>query len=221
MDIKSVKPEDVKSGAPETTEETITTDAETDAAVEAEKAKATESVYKKENERLAAEARQKAGAVQEERDRRKKAEEESKAKDEALEALAKEKKGGLSAEETDKLLDEKLSKRDFQNLLSQTTPDVDEQKLIQFHYENSIVKTGNVGEDFKKAFAIANQHLVDQAKKAQEEREENEGFVASFQSSRPTAPLGKQAYETNPSLKRAASILDRLGVPEAKKFLGK
>ncbi len=160
------------------------------------------------------EARQKTGALAEEREKRK-------AADAAAKALAKSKE--VSDEELDKRLDEKLAARldgkEFNQLLTQVTADPDEIALIKHHYETSIVKTGNVAEDLKKATAIANQHLVEQAKAAQIEREAVEGRTTSFLGSKTFSKQGKPAYETDPRLKQAAAILDKLGAGDAKKFL--
>lgn len=186
------------------------------AAVEAEKAKAEqETVYKKELAKLEAEKQEKADALTVERSKRKAAEKAN----EALVEATKETKVSPTTEDINKLLDERLAQRDFDQLVKQEAIDPDEQKLIKHHYENSIRRTGNVAADLKMAAAIANQHLVEQAKQAQIEREQNEGLQANFQSSRPYSRQGKPGYETNGTLKAAASILEKLGVPEAKKFL--
>lgn len=198
-------------------------EAEKKAAVEAAKLEA-ESVYKQENERLAKENLEKSDALLVERSRRKEADEKAEAAKTAAEALAEANKNaeaakGLSVEEIDSLLETKLAKREVEQRLLQTSSDPEEQKLVRFHYDNSIVKSGNVAEDLKKASAIANQHLVEKAKQEQFEREQGEGQMAGFQGGRPTGRSGKPAYETNPTLKGAAALLDKLGVGDAKKYL--
>lgn len=194
------------------------------AAVEA--AKAEESVYKQENDRLSKENQQKTDALTVERSRRKKADDDAEAAKTAAEALAKantdEKLNkGISKEDVNALLNEKLSEREFIQSLSQASTDPEEQKLIKHHYDNSIVKSGNVAEDLKKAIAIANQHIIEKARAQQIEREQVEGMGANFQSSRPYSRPGKPVYESDPRMKAAAAILDKLGVGDAKKYLGK
>lgn len=196
-------------------------------AAEAAAAKEEKTVYQKELERLTAEkeaaeteakkqediARQKTGALKDEK-------EKSKAAEAAAEALAEAAK--FSQQDLDKRLDERFANEKFNTLLLQNTSDPDEQALIKLHYETSIVKTGNVETDLARAVAIANSHLVEQARQAQIEREENEARTVSFQGGQPNKgrPI-KPAYETNPTLRAAANFLDKLGMGGAKKYLGK
>lgn len=184
-----------------------------------EKAEAEKTEYKRKLEELEAEkkkaediARQKSGALEEERAERKAAEA-------AAKALAKSK--DVSEEELDQRLESKLNAREFTQRLKEVSQDTDEQALIKHHYETSIVKTGNVETDLARAVAIANSHLVDQAKQAQLEREEQEARVTGFQGGSPTGRKGKPVYETDPVLRGAASLLDRLGMGSSKKYLGK
>lgn len=206
-------------------EAAATLEAERQAAVEADKAK-NDSVYKQENERLAKEVKDKSGALAVERSRRKDETEKAEAAKLAAEALAKENADeklnkGMSKEDVDKLLNEKLSVREVEQGLLQASSDPEEQKLIRHHYDNSIVKSGNVAEDLQKAVAIANQHIVQKARAEQAEREQAEGIATSFQSSHSYGRQGKPAYESDPRMKAAAAILDKLGAGDAKKFLGK
>lgn len=194
------------------------------AKVEAEQAE--ESVYKQELAKLQAEkeqaeadkakaeeiARQKNGTITEERNKRKSAEA-------AAEALAESAK--ITEAEFDKKIEEKLNVRDFNLKIKEISSDPDEQALIKLHYETSIVKTGNVETDLARAVAIANSHLLDQAKQMQEERETRENKQANFQGGKPTGRPGKPAFETDPTLRGAATFLDRLGMGAAKKYLGK
>lgn len=196
-----------------------------EAAAVAEQA-AKESVYKQELAKLQAEkdkaeedklkaeeiAEQKSGAIKEEREKRKAAEAAAKALAESSQ---------VSEEELDKKLEAKLNARDFTQRLKSVSQDPDEQNLIKHHYETSIVKTGNVETDLARAVAIANTHLIDQARQAQIEREEQETRTMGYQKGNPKAPKGTPAYETDPTLRGAASLLDRWGRGDSKKFLGK
>ncbi len=121
----------------------------------------------------------------------------------------------------DKKLEAKLNAREFSQKIKEASQDPDEQALIKHHYETSIVKTGNVETDLARAVAIANAHLIDQAKQAQVEREVAEGRIAGFQGGSPTGKPGKPIYETDPIQRSAAAFLDRLGMGAAKKHLGK
>ncbi len=214
MNEETVVADDVKS-TEEQTDPTLTTD---EAVVETDQAVEQESVYKKENARLEAEARQKAGALKEEREKRKAAE---KAAEALVKANEEDKKNTLSSEDVDKLLEEKLAKRDFEQQLSQMTIDPEEQKLIRTHYENSIKRTGSVTADLKMAAAIANEHLIEKAKSEEMERNQTEAFTTRFSGPTAYSRPGKPAYETDPSLKRAASLLEKIGAKEAIKHLGK
>lgn len=196
---------------------------EADAAkLAAEEAK---TVYQKELERLQTEKeaieteaekqktilRQKNGALAEEKEKTKAAEAAAK----ALVETAK-----ISDEEINKKLDERFASEKFNRLVEESSADPDEQALIKHHYNTSIVKTGNVEADLKMALAIANAHLVGTARQAQIEREAQEAVVAGFHSGKNSSgrPV-KPAYETNPTLKSAAALLERLGAKEAIKNL--
>lgn len=194
-------------------------EAEAKAAAEAEaKAKAdAESPYKKQLEQLEVENRQKAGALEEERKKRLAAEAAAKALAEANTAGDSEK--NLSTEELKKWLDAKFEARDFDQQLAQFTGDVEEQKLIKAHYETSIIRTGNIAEDLKKAAAIANSHLVEQAKKAQAEREASEAFGTGFQGGSSSGHQAKPAYTTDPIAKGAAQLLEKFGRKDSIKYL--
>lgn len=201
--------------------------AEETAKAEAEKQAEEKSVYQLELEKLTQErdnaeaarikaeeiAKQKTGAITEEREKRKAAEAAAKALSESH----------ISDEDLERKLDEKINNRlaneKFSQLLSQTTSDVDEQALIKLHYEKSIIKTGNVETDLARAAAIANSHLLNQAKQAQIEREASEARTVSFQSGSPKGRQGKPAFETDPTKRKAADLLERLGVGDAKKYL--
>lgn len=206
------------------TSETTTEKTEQPVDSEANVEKAEEkSPYEVELEKLKAEkaksdaiARQKDGALKEERRLRKEA--EAKIKGDTEE---KENPKYLTPEEAKQLLKEQLAERDFSQMLTQISADPAEQALIKEHYENSIVKTGNVAEDLKKATAIANQHLVEQAKAAQMEREASEGNMTRFMPGTSYRRSGQPAYEGDPTLRAAAQFFDKIGRGDMKKYLNK
>lgn len=193
--------------------------AEAEAIKKEEEAKAAaETVYQKELKRLEDEKRQKDGALKEERRLRKEAEEKLKLAEEEQKKKAEENKP-LTAEDIDRRLEDRLKQRDFDQAVSNYTSNADEQALIRHHYAHSIRQTGNLQTDLKNAVAIANQHLVDEAKRVQYEREQAEGSMTGFQGGIVHRREGKPVYEANPNLRKAAELLDKMGAGDAKKFL--
>lgn len=183
------------------------------------KQKDEDNPFKQELEKLKEINRQKTGALEQERQKRKDAENK----------LKETKHDGLTAEEADKIIESKLeakiearlAKRDFDNLLKQTSDDKHERELIGYHYDNSIVKTGDVEADLKKAIALANSHLIQKAKEEQYERETREGFLANQQGGLPTSYRGRSATHFDPTLKGANALLQKLGVKDGEKYLKK
>ena len=77
--------------------------------------------------------------------------------------IAAEKLQGLSREDAEKLIDERvlLSERRLmrgraEQLASQMAGSEAEKNLILLHYDNSIIPSGNIEEDMDKAYALAN-----------------------------------------------------------------
>ena len=180
--------------------------------------------YKKQMADLAIENRQKAGALKEERKKAKELEErlakseESKA-EEAEETEEKPKRKYLSPEEADALMDEKMRKARLEDKLSQITKDADEQKLIRFHLEHSIKRSGDVDNDLSMAIAIANKHLVEQAKKAESDRNDNEALNARFSGGGTYSKQGSSPVLSDPVKRQANEILKRLGIQDGEKYL--
>jgi len=191
--------------------------------VEAEKTAETEELnpYKKQMADLAVENRQKAGALRDERKKSKELEEELaniKADKEAKKDNLTEPKY-LSAEEADKLMEDKLRKQRLEDKLSSITSNDDERKLIRHHLEHSIVRSGDLEQDLSMAVAIANKHLVDQAKQQEIERNERESVNARFSAGRSYARTGQPSYMADPIKKEANEILKRLGIRDGEKYL--
>lgn len=197
----------------ETTEQTVETTVEPKVEKTTEEdEKKEENPYEKEIKRLEDEKRQKEGALKEERRLRKEAEKALAEK----EGKAEDKKY-VTPEELEKALDEKLKRSKFEDLVEKATSDPNEQKLIRHHYENSIRRTGNLETDLTMAIAIANQHVVQQAKKAEQEREGNEAFMAKNSGGN---TYGKpSAGKTDPISRGAAQFLKNLGASDATKHL--
>lgn len=81
--------------------------------------------------------------------------------------IAAERAKGLTAEEVEKLVDKRVSGvvkgfqrssvEDTANKLARTP---EEKELILYHYDHSIVPTGNISEDIENAYALANKNKV-------------------------------------------------------------
>lgn len=105
----------------------------------------------------------------------------------------------------------------FSDLLSAFTEDKVEKELIQKIYENRIVKTGNVVEDFKTSVAIAHKDVVLRSREEELEREADEerqsfSMIGNMRSN-------NKSKNINPVNREAAKLLRAIGVPEAIKKL--
>ena len=211
----TVEPTDEKTG---TTEETTTETKEETTETKSEVA----NLYEEKLKQLELENKQKEGALKEERRLRKEAEEAAKSATTATPtettAISLEDKP-LTRKDVESIMAEKLVQREMETQLGVISSDPAEQKLIRHHYENSIVRTGNVANDLAMAAAITNQHLIDEARRVQTEREASEARMAGFQGGKPSGKSGKPAYESDPRLREVANILDRFGEGSAKKYL--
>ena len=128
--------------------------------------------YKKAMAKLAVENRQKTGALKEEREKSKELEdrlaklegtkEKEDVEEEDEEEVKPKKRKIQGARE---IVQEEMRKQRFDDKLLSASADKDERELIRHHYNNSIVKSGDVETDLSNAIALANKHLVDQAKK--------------------------------------------------------
>ena len=176
------------------------------------------SPYKAELEKMEAINRQKEGALKEERRLRKEAEAKLKETTEStLDDGPKEKY--LTQAQVDAALDKRMAREKFETKLESISNNVDEQKLVRYHYENSIVKTGDVATDLEMAVAIANRHLVNQVKNAEAEREENE-FIAAKVSGGNTY-MRANSKGVDPNNRATAQFLKNIGAGDAEKYLRK
>lgn len=177
--------------------------------------------YKKEMAKLAVENRQKTGALKEEREKSKDLEDRlaalEKAKTEVVEE--EEEKPRKRKEDPREIVLEEMRKQRFEDKLVQFSSDKDEQTLIRHHYNNSIVRSGDVEVDLSNAIALANKHLVDQAKRAEVERQGTEALNAKFSSGRSYSKQGGPAYLSDPVKKGAVEILKRLGITDGEKYV--
>ncbi len=180
-----------------------------------------ENPYKKQMAELAIENRQKAGALKEaktktkELEERLKALEESKTDDEEIKPTRK----YISPEEADKLMEEKIKAQKLEDLILQSTSNVDEQNLVRYHLNNSIVKTGDINKDLTMAIAIANSHLVSQAKSAETERLNRENISAQYSMGRSYSKQGTPSWQADPIKKEANELLKKLGIKDGEKYL--
>lgn len=106
-------------------------------------------------------------------------------KNRAIEALKKEKKETPKADDD---LEERLFNRFkaeqqqeiFNNKLQTLTADEAERKVIAHHYNNSIVKTGDLEKDLRAAVALADADVVWERRQNQAMEEGREDFLTSF-----------------------------------------
>lgn len=176
--------------------------------------------YKEQMAKLAIENRQKAGALKSERERNKELEEELAALKSKEEAEEEEKpKPKKKAEDPREIVQEEMRKQRFEDKLAQVSNSQDEQRLIRHHYENSIVRSGDVEVDLSNAIALANKHLVDQAKKAEAERQDTEALNAKYSGGRSYSKQGGPAYLSDPIKKGAVDLMKKLGISDGEKYV--
>lgn len=151
-------------------------------------------------------------------------------KNRAIEALKKKKEEEVEVKE-DEQVDEKAKLKDeiiaeyrrerelekFTDLLTNFSEDATERELIQTIYDNRIVKTGNVLEDFQASVAIAHKNTVlrqREAEYAEQEEEENQSF-----SMRAGMRSNNKTKSVSPVNREAAKLLRAIGQPDAIKKL--
>lgn len=101
--------------------------------------------------------------------------------------------------------------------LREVSSDPDEQKLVKFHYDNSIKQSGDVQRDLKAALALANADKLYELRQAAARGEAREEEMASLAASMAPKPQPKSTIKTR-EMKLAESFLDAVA-PEAKKYL--
>lgn len=171
------------------------------------------SPYEVELERINAEKeeqiRQKNGALEEERRRRKEAE--------ALIKKTDSETDKLTVEQIKEMVDARLMQNRFADKLDSITADPKEKELIKFHYENSIRHTGDVQADLANAVALANRHVIDEVKRNTSERVQTEARNAQFSRGGTYNRASNDAVP--PRNAAAAQILKMMGAEDAIKHL--
>lgn len=114
-------------------------------------------------------------------------------------------------------LESRLGGSEVKGVISKFTADPAEKELIEYHYNKSIVRTGDMDKDIQMAIAIANQNLVMQQKRNQAIEEGNENFLASF--SKNGSIKGEMPSQTANPVQRAAEDLVRSINPNAVKYV--
>ena len=134
------------------------------------------------------------------------------------------------SDDDDEIVEEKIDKSyvDKKNeeilvglSLDKNVNDEAEKKLIKYHYNNSIIKTGDIAKDLKNARAIANEHIIESIKKTREEAARNESEMTGYSAGIPKRELNasdKGGPKDTPVNRAAAALLDKID-PEAKKYL--
>jgi len=116
-------------------------------------------------------------------------------------------------------METRQAEREFKNAVAALTGDETEKALVIQHYEQSIVRTGNVQRDLKSALALANADNLYEMRQAQMRGEVHEDDMASLSSSISAQAPSKTNYKS-PVQRQAESFLDAIN-PKAKKFLQK
>jgi hypothetical protein len=99
--------------------------------------------------------------------------------------------------------------------------DADERALTEYHYNNTVTKTGNIAADVENARVLANGHVVDTYQKNQAAAIAAEGTVAALSGATPAPGAAGEGEYASPAAREAASLLDAIGAKDAKKFLPK
>jgi len=171
--------------------------------------------YEEQLKKLEMQNRQKDGALKEERRKRK--ELETRLEERETEETEETPSKGLTLEEVDKLFEKRLAKEKFESRLESFSNNENERKVIRFHYENSINRTGDVATDLTMAAAIANQHIIQKAKAQEQEQFETEATLARVS----RGGVGARSSGTGQdALSRAtAALLKNLGAEDAIKHI--
>ena len=107
--------------------------------------------------------------------------------------------------------------REAATAIREVSSDPDEQKLVRFHYENSIKQSGDVQRDLKAALALAIAENFYELRQAAARGEAREEEMASLAASMAPKPQPKSSIKSR-EMKLAESFLDAVA-PEAKKYL--
>jgi ribonucleotide reductase alpha subunit len=106
-----------------------------------------------------------------------------------------------------------LNQSELDRKLNALTADPAERELIKTHYNNSIVKSGNLDEDLQYALAIANRKTVFDQRVNRAIEEKNENFLTSFQGSDIRSKMS--GVTQDPIKQQAAELLKNWGQDKA------
>ena len=140
-------------------------------------------------------------------------------KDRALQAEKKKAKEATPDDLEERIkrsVNEALQAGDVSRHVNGLTSDTHERELILHHYENSIIKTGNLAEDVMTALAVANRKVVAEQRANAAREEGRENFLTSL----PQSDIrGQQkATITDPVLREAAKLVQNVN-PKAVQYL--
>lgn len=121
------------------------------------------------------------------------------------------------AEKLLRRLEEKQSEKDIRTRISALTDDVAEREVIERHYMSSIVRTGNIDEDLKRAIAIADGDRIWEQRRNRALEERREDFITSFAGSSLRGEQ-KASRQADPILAQAEQIVRAVN-PDAVKHL--
>lgn len=144
-------------------------------------------------------------------DEKKKLEEDLAEKQRQLEiknrALQAEKKKKPETTDRDSLKNEILTEMRVEAEVNRVAANKNERELLMHHYQNSIVRTGNVSDDIKRALAVANANrLAELLNKQAEEDAADDVSAASMASNGYGAPQGSSKMKSA-TRKEAEAIL--------------
>lgn len=135
---------------------------------------------------------------------------------EAIKTLAEDAVGNKLLKEIEQLKTI-VSGGQVDTVLAGITSDAKERELIKHHYDNSIKHSGNIVEDLKRARLLANERIIYNEGLAKGREAKREEVLSSFESFGSSSP--KRSSGLPEDKQGAADILDRMGLPEAKKYL--
>lgn len=143
-------------------------------------------------------------------------------KNRAIESLKKKTADTSVSEDelTDKLLkrlEERQSEKDIRSRIAALTYDVAEREVIERHFKSSIVKTGNLDEDLKRAIAIADGDKIWEQRRNRALEERREDFITGFAGSSLRGEPSK-SRQSDPILAQAEQIVRAVN-PDAVKHL--
>lgn len=149
-------------------------------------------------------------------------------KNRAIEAMKKKSKESVDepektpddlAEDILKRVEQKQIEKVILQRVNAVTKDESERKVILHHYNNSIVKTGDVDKDLKAAVALSDADILWEQRRNRAIEEQQEDFLSNFSSAAPLRGNNQGGgYQNDPILKQAAELVRAVN-PDAVKHL--